>query len=213
MAKLTRRHVFAAGLLPLLGRWRSLAAEAIGTVVAVVNSATSKAPARTPQPVTADSAIFPGEEIHTDDRSAIQVALVDGSVVTIGANGDATFGALDAGILVSAGSLRFRTGAGAPAEPRLATPTLMVNLHQAEMIVTVAPAGATTCGVVRGRITCTSIKKGTAVEVNEGQSVRWSDGAFGEGVMNVAYVSGDVAVDSGMVAAASEWGKAAPLAK
>lgn len=209
----TRRHMLNAALLVPLLRLPAWAAGAVGRVVDIVNSATSRAPATAPQPLARDSAIGSGETVHTDDHSAVQVALDDGSVVTIGAGSDATFTSGDAALLAALGSLRFSTGAGAAAPPQIATPALTVSLHQAEMILTVGANGATACGVYRGRIVCTSIKKGTTAEVAAGQSVRWSDGAFGAGVMDVAYLSGDTAVDDGMAAARAVWEEPPPMSK
>lgn len=208
---MSRRQVLAvASFVVIFGRLRAWAADAVGTIVAVINSASSSRPGGAAQAVVSDQPVEGGSEIATGTLSAVQIALNDGSVVTLGAGAKAAIGSGENAVLLSGGSLRFRTGAGAPRDPGLATPALQVALHQAEMIVTVAE-GSTTCGVVKGRITCSSTKKGTSVEVSEGQSVRWSDGAFGGGVMDAAYLSGDVAVDDGMEAARAAY-EAIPLA-
>lgn len=201
--RFSRRGLLA--LLPLAVVARGLqawAAEALATVIAVVNGVNASRPgSKAPEPLPPNEPIEPGTEIATDANSAVQVAMTDASVVTIGAAARVVVGSGENTLLVSAGSLRFRTGAGATREPSLATPALQVALHDtAEMLVTVA-GGTTTCGVVSGRITCSSIKKGTSIEVTEGKSVRWGDGSFGEGLMDVVYVSGDVAVDHGIEAA------------
>jgi ferric-dicitrate binding protein FerR (iron transport regulator) len=205
---LSRRGLLAVLPLAVLARGlRAWAAEALGNVVAIVNGVNSTRPGGgKAEPLPPDAPVEPGTEIATDPKSAVQIAMTDGSVVTIGAGAKVVIGSAENAVLLSTGSLRFRTGAGAPRDPALATPALQVALHEAEMIVTVA-AGTTTCGVVKGRITCSSIKKGTSIEVTEGKSVRWGDGSFGGGVLDVAYLSGDIAVDDGIEAARAAYGE------
>lgn len=201
MLQLHRRALLAgAAAAALAGRFLAMAAEAVGTIVGAINSASSTPPGGQAEPVQQDKPVEAGEEVATGPQSAVQVALYEGSVVTVGADSKATFGAGDSAVLLGGGHMRFRTGAGAPKDPQIETAALRVQLIKAEMIVSAAP-GKTSCGVISGRIVCSSIKSGKAVEVKAGESVVWADGSFGGGVTATAYLSGDPAVDEGMEAA------------
>jgi hypothetical protein len=207
MTALNRRHVMGlvAGLmaLPLLRPLRAPAATIGGTVVAVINKASSKRPDGSELPLEAGATVEPGTEIETERKSAVQIAMADGSVVTAGATTQIAVGT-DAGVVeMRSGNLRFRTGVAAE-PPRLTTPALTVDLNGAEMLVSVRSPTNTICGVISGSIVCTSKKTGASVSVAAGESVAWA-GGFGTGVTQGIFTTGDPAVDQGMPAARDTW--------
>ena len=207
MTTLNRRTMMgviaALGALPLLRPLRAFAATIGGTVVAVINTAKSKRPDGSELPLEAGTPIEPGTEIVTERKSAVQIALADGSVITAGAVTQISVGTEAAIVEMRSGNLRYRTGVAATTT-RLTTPALTVDLNGAEMLVAVKSPTNTICGVISGSIVCTSKKTGAAVSVAAGESVAWA-GGFGAGVTPGIFTTGDPAVDRGMPAARDTW--------
>lgn len=199
----------ALGALALTAglRFRALAATIAAKATAIVNSVTAKAKDGAPVPVAEGDELPPEAEIATGKESGAELTYADGTVLVVGQRSIASLGAADSRAVMAKGAFRFRGAAVANAV--LSTPLLRIEARSAEFVVAVAE-GQTICGVVAGEITCTSIKKGTAVKVAAGSSIAWIAGSFGEGVTPGVYRTGDIAVDDGLVAARAAW---APVAE
>lgn len=213
----TRRTLMAtlaAATLPLVLRFRALAAAITGTVTGAVNTVKATPPGRpagtAPVAIPVGASIETGTTIETARQSAVEVTLTDGTVIVIGARGQGVIGGQGfEALAIAKGNFRYRTGSGPDTYRSLSTPALSVALKGTEIIVSVDES-RTICGVVRGSITCTSKKTGKAVEVAEGQSIAWAAGSFGGGATQGVFATGDVAVDQGLAAAAEAWKPAVP---
>jgi ferric-dicitrate binding protein FerR (iron transport regulator) len=200
MAVPHRRAILKGGLAAaaLLGIARVAWAAVRGTVVGVVNAATSKKPEGAPAPLTPGVVVEDGSTIEAGKDSAIEIALAEGGSFFIGARSSAAFEEA-AALLMEKGKFRYKAAASESFD--LQTPTLRITQQAAEFVVEVRGNGDTLCGVLKGKIVCTSKRNGKAAEVGAGQSVVWAGGSFGNGVTEGVYRTGDLAVDESMDAA------------
>lgn len=200
MTALHRRHVLKATLAAaaLTGFARIAWAAIRGTVVAVVNTATSQKSGAEPAPLVEGASVEDGAEIQTGKESAVQIALAQGGTFVAGSRSALAL-AEGAPLLMEKG--KFRHIAAGSESYGLDTPTLTIIQTAADFVVEVRDNGDTLCGVTKGAIVCTSKKKGTSTNVGAGQSVVWAGGSFGGGVTEGVYRTGDAAVDDSIDAA------------
>ena len=144
-----RRSVLKGSLAAaaLLGFGRVAWAAVRGTVVSVVNTATSQKPGAEPAPLTEGATVEDGAEIQTGKDSALQLALVQGGTFIAGSRSALAF-AEAAPLVMEKG--RFRYGAAASESYGLGTPTLTIVQTADDFVVEGRDKGDTQCGVTEG---------------------------------------------------------------
>lgn len=199
------RYVVAAFLCGIvLGTALPVAAEPVGLVQKIQNTAYGTPPAGSRAPKQPRDAVEFNERIETASDSAIEIGFVDGSSLTVGAQTDILIDSFvfdsdtedgQALVTLSRGAFRWVTGVLPAQNIRIDTPTATIALRGTTLLIGVRPNGNSIIALLSGLLTVTPKGGGAPVDLVAGQSALVSPG--GVEVLDQIVSVADAIVDGG----------------
>lgn len=180
------------------------AAETVGLVQRLQNTAYGTQPEAPRAPKRKRDGIAFGELIETAGRSALEIGFIDGSNLVIGADArvlidafvfDGDNGEGRAALTLARGAVRWITGVMPPGDIRLETPRATITLRGTNIRVAVRSNGDSLVALDEGEVTVVSRDKGEPVKIAAGSSARVS--ASGVEVIGSVLPVADPVVDNG----------------
>jgi len=180
------------------------AADPVGLVQKLQNTAYGTPPASARVPKQPTDGVEFNELIETVPRSAIEIGFVDGSSLTLGADAsvlvdefvfDSDAGTGHAALNVTRGALRWVTGVMPGENVTIETPTASIAIRGTTLKIGVRPNGDTVLALINGLVTVRSLQSGATADLTAGQSARITP--QGVEIVNEVLSVADAVVDDG----------------